>query len=54
MIKIAKGDMIKSMLDKELDTHGQQYNCFCRMGRGIAPLLAKANPEVLEDKYLEE
>ena len=47
-IKIVKGDMIESMLKGELDAYGQQCNCFCRMGRGIAPLLAKANPEVLE------
>lgn len=54
-IKIVKGDMIESMLKGELDAYGQQCNCFCRMGRGIAPLLAKANPEVLEvDKATEE
>lgn len=55
MIKIVKGDMIKSMLNKELDAYGQQCNCFCRMGAGIAPLLAKANPEVREvDNATEE
>lgn len=54
-IKIVKGDMIESMLKGELQAYGQQCNCFCRMGRGIAPLLAKANPEVLEvDKATEE
>lgn len=54
-IKIVKGDMIGSMLKGELDAYGQQCNCFCRMGRGIAPLLVKANPEVLEvDKATEE
>jgi len=54
-IKIVKGDMIESMLKGELDAYGQQCNCFCRMRRGIAPLLVKANPEVLEvDKATEE
>lgn len=54
-IKIVKGDMIESMLKGELDAYGHQCNCFCRMGRGIAPLLAKANPEVLKvDKATEE
>lgn len=54
-IKIVKGDMIESMLKGELDAYGQQCNCFCRQGRGIAPLLVKANPEVLEvDKATEE
>lgn len=54
-IKIVKGDMIESMLKGELQAYGQQCNCFCRQSRGIAPLLVKANPEVLEvDKATEE
>lgn len=54
-IKIVKGDMIESMLRGELQAYGQQCNCFCRQGRGIAPLLVKANPEVFEvDKATEE
>ena len=54
-IKIVKGDMIESMLNNELDAYAHQANCFCRMGRGIAPLLVKANPEVaVVDKDTEE
>ena len=45
-IKIIKGDMVESYKNNELDAYAHQCNCFCRMGRGIAPLLAKANPAV--------
>ena len=45
-IKTIKGDLVKSYLANELDAYAHQCNCFCRMGRGIAPLLASANPEV--------
>lgn len=38
--------MVESYQLGELDAYAQQCNCFCRMGRGIAPLLAKANPDV--------
>ena len=45
-VKIIKGDMVASYKNNELDAYAHQCNCFCRMGRGIAPLLAKANPDV--------
>jgi len=45
-VKIINGDMVLSYKNNELDAYAQQCNCFCRMGRGIAPLLAKANPDV--------
>ena len=45
-VKIINGDMVLSYKNNELDAYVQQCNCFCRMGRGIAPLLAKANPDV--------
>ncbi len=38
--------MVASYKNNELDAYAHQANCFCRMGRGIAPLLAKANPDV--------
>ncbi|AUG85158.1 hypothetical protein FDJ19_gp140 [Vibrio phage Ceto] len=45
MIKVVKGDMVKHLQSKDhLDAYAHQCNCFCRMGRGIAPLLAKAVP----------
>jgi len=47
-IKIIKGDMVESYKNNELDAYAHQCNCFCRMGRGIAPILAKANPEIRE------
>ncbi len=53
-IKIVKGDMVKSILNEELEAYAHQANCFCTMGREIAPLLVKANPEVLKvDKSTE-
>lgn len=46
-INIIKEDMVKHMIGTTpLDAYAHQANCFCSMGRGIAPLLAKANPEV--------
>lgn len=45
-VEIIKGDMVLSYKNNELDAYAHQCNCFCRMGRGIAPLLAKANPKV--------
>lgn len=45
-IKIIKGDLVKSYLNNELDSYAHQCNCFCQMGRGIAPLLAKADSDV--------
>lgn len=54
-IKLVKGDMVRSMLNGELQAYAHQANCFCTMGRGIAPLLVEANPEVLEvDKETEK
>lgn len=47
-VKIVYGDMVESFKNKELDAYAHQANCFCRMGRGIAPLLAKAEPKVRE------
>ncbi|WBF69525.1 hypothetical protein CHLORIS_174 [Vibrio phage Chloris] len=45
MIKVVHGDMVKHLQSKDhLDAYAHQCNCFCRMGRGIAPLLAKAVP----------
>lgn len=45
MITVVHGDMIKHLQSKDhLDAYAHQCNCFCRMGRGIAPLLAKAAP----------
>lgn len=42
-----KGDMVAHLKSKDhLDAYAHQCNCFCRMGRGIAPLLAKAVPGV--------
>lgn len=47
MIKVVKGDMVKHLESKDhLDAYAHQCNCFCRMGRGIAPLLAKAVPGI--------
>lgn len=42
MIKYIDGDLIKLALNGEFDviTHG--VNCFCKMGSGIAPQMAKA------------
>lgn len=38
--------------DYRFDAYMHQCNCFCRMGRGIAPQLASAFPEVREvDNY---
>ena len=45
-VKIVYGDMVESYKNSELDAYAHQTNCFCRMGRGIAPLLAAANQEV--------
>ncbi|QDF14564.1 hypothetical protein BRIZO_167 [Vibrio phage Brizo] len=45
MIKVVHGDMVKHLQSKDhLDAYAHQCNCFCRMGRGIAPLLARAVP----------
>ncbi len=45
-VKVVRGDMVLSYKNNELDAYAHQANCFCRMGRGIAPLLAEANPDV--------
>lgn len=54
-VNIIKGDMVLSYQNNELDAYAHQCNCFCRMSRGIAPLLAKANPYVrkVDSKTLE-
>lgn len=42
MINIIKGDMVQHLCSNEhLDAYAHQCNCFSRMGRGIAPQLAK-------------
>lgn len=44
-ITYVKGDMVVHLASKEhLDAYAHQCNCFCRMGRGIAPLLARVVP----------
>lgn len=43
--KTEKRCMIESLNKNELMAYAQQCNCFCRMGRGIAPLIAKARPD---------
>ena len=54
-IKYKVGDMVESYKLGELDAYAHQCNCFCRMGRGIAPLLAKVNPDVrVVDNMTEE
>ena len=55
MIKEVYGDLVESFKNGELDAYAHQANSFCRMGRGIAPLLAKAEPKVREaDNATEE
>lgn len=45
MIKVIQGDMVEHLKSEDhLDAYAHQCNCFCRMGRGIAPLLANAVP----------
>lgn len=45
MIKVIKGDMVAHLKSEDrLDAYAHQCNCFCRMGRGIAPQLARAVP----------
>lgn len=41
-----KGDLVKACLNGEVDAAAHQCNCFCRMGRGIAPQFKKAYPEL--------
>lgn len=45
-IKYKVGDMVESYRLGILDAYAQQCNCFCRQGKGIAPLLCKVNPLV--------
>lgn len=42
MIKYVDGDLIKLALDRNFDVIGHGCNCFCTMGAGIAPQMAKA------------
>lgn len=47
IINVVKGDMVKhAQSENHFDAYAHQCNCFCRMGRGIAPQLAEAFPEV--------
>jgi len=41
-MKIIKGDLVELAKDFQFDVIGHSCNCFCRMGRGIAPQLALA------------
>ncbi|UUW39840.1 hypothetical protein VP14_153 [Vibrio phage VPMCC14] len=39
--------MVKHLSSEEhLDSYAHQCNCFCQMGRGIAPQLARAVPNL--------
>lgn len=40
------GDLITAAKDGKIDVIAHQCNCFCKMKRGIAPLIAKMMPEV--------
>lgn len=46
MLNYVKGDLVKACLLGEVDAAAHQCNCFCRMGRGIAPQFAKAFPDL--------
>lgn len=54
MLKYRKGDLIQAAKNNEVNVIAHQCNCFCNMGRGIAPLIAKAFPEAerADDKTL--
>lgn len=41
-------DLLSAFDEGEIDIMGQQCNCFCMMGAGIAPLIAKRFPEMKE------
>lgn len=44
-IKVIRGDMVAHLTsEKHFDAYAHQCNCFSRMGRGIAPQLAKVVP----------
>uniref|UniRef100_A0AB39AJP8 Macro domain-containing protein n=1 Tax=Vibrio phage P018-4 TaxID=3229728 RepID=A0AB39AJP8_9CAUD len=46
-INFVKGDMVRHLGSEEhLDAYAHQCNCFCQMGRGIAPQLARAVPNL--------
>lgn len=45
MIQYKFGDLIALAQEGAYKAIGQQCNCYCRMGRGIAPLIALAFPE---------
>lgn len=42
MIHYVEGDLIKLALEKNFDVIGHGCNCFCSMGAGIAPQMARA------------
>lgn len=48
MIKYKKGCLIKGALEGEITAVAHQCNCFCNMGRGIAPQIKRAFPEAWE------
>ena len=48
-INFIKGDLVQHLLsDDHFTAYAHQCNSFCRMGRGIAPQLAKAVPGLRE------
>lgn len=44
-MKYVTGDLIKAAQNGDVDVIAHQCNCFCNMGKGIAPLIKKAFPE---------
>lgn len=48
MLKYKKGDLIKAAKEGLVDVIAHQCNCFCNMGKGIAPQIKKAFPEAWE------
>ena len=47
VIKYVHGDLVKNVKsNNRLSAYAHQCNCFCRMGRGIAPQLARLVPEL--------
>lgn len=45
MLKYKKGDLIKAAINGEVNVIAHQCNCFCNMGKGIAPQIKKNFPE---------
>lgn len=47
-MKVKYGDLLEAASNREVDLIIHQCNCFCNMGAGIAPLIAKKYPGALE------